>query len=500
MASENLEAPKFTALLPEPDWDVLRKGILIAGTYKILERVPRWVGRRRFRAQSVDSDEERMLIFFNPSPEQWQQWESLARILLPLGDPHLLTVIDLERMLDFHFVVARWSNGVVLADFLNENGPASAETARSLVIALARTVRRLGLAELPIPSISPQSILIEREGSVWKPILFPLPLQAPSKPSVSESHAAASLRGLLFTLCTGLEAPAEFQPRHVQLLPEPVQRLWSPLFKEAPDLELLESVLGNAIPSELPHLKASNPLPPAKPISHTKNVKGFFVRAQTQQRMPLKTPPKAEAVFQNPFTSQSLEPSQLGRPVDPWSIWINVFGSLIAAFGIGFVAWFAYTAIQTLRDEPAESEFRFLVETPPVTAPLTKPPGTPEERTNDAQAPTPVPATPMDMALAMCVQYTKHPTSPTSEAQLATALAAIADRADFIRAGNAPQLLKALEEASAAGSPSASLLLAQVLWGRETDRSEGLFIRLARQGNPVAIQFCEDHYIEWKEK
>jgi hypothetical protein len=499
MVSDNPEAPEFTALLPEPDWDVLCKGILIAGTYKILERVPRWVGRRRFRAQTMDSDEERMLIFFNPSPEHWQEWESLARIFAPLGDPHLLGVLDLERALDYHFVVAQWSQGVVLADFLNENGPASAETARALVLALSRTLRRLNLAELPTLSISPQSILIEREGSVWKPILFPLPMQANNAtPSAPESHAA-SLRELLFTLCTGLEAPAEFKPRHVQLLPEPVNTLWSTLFHEAPNLDLLESVLGHSIPAALPHRTVPRPLPPAQSAGRKKNAEGISVPAQTQRRTPMQSPPKTEAAPKTRFTMQSWE-TQPKRSLENRSLWFNVFGALIAALGLGFVAWLAYTTVQTLRDEPAESEFRFLAETPPVPAPVAKPSGTPGGTTNAAHTPTPVPATPLDMALAMCVQYTKHPTNSTSEAQLATALAAIADRADFIRAGNAPKLLKALEEASAAGSPSASLLLAQVLWGRETDRSERLFIHLARQGDPFAIRFCEDQYIEWKEK
>lgn len=488
---------------PGPDWEMLRNGVLLGGTHKLVERVPRWVGKRRFRARSIDSDEERMLVFFDPEPELWKHWQELAGVLLPMRDAHLLEIIDLERALDFHFIIAPWSNGAVLGELLHENGPVSPETARSLVLDLLGSLKRLGLAGLPLPEISSETLLVEREQNHWRPLLFPLPFAFNSTQTESAEPAAATLRDLLFTLCTGLDAPGDYHARMLQLLPPPANTLWASLFNVGVTLESLESVLGHEVPALPP--PRSSMKSPLRESEHRALPTNLAFPAEVSSRrapgnaakgMGLANSAK-ELTFSTPASGQK-------RP----TAWPVVFGSVVAAAGLAIVGWFAYAMVQTLREEP-ESDLSFLVE----PAPMAQVPRVPSTQRTESPARTADPGTeearqtsdltnlsPIDRAQALAVRHVKNAGDASMEMELSEALVAVAGQADAIRAGTYPKLFKALEDASAAGSPSASLLLAKVLWGRDTDRSERLFIRLARQGNPEAVEFCEDQFIDWKEK
>lgn len=485
-----------------PDWEMLRNGVLLGGTHKLIERVPRWVGKRRFRARSIDSDEERMLVFFDPEPELWKHWQELAGVLLPMRDAHLLEILDLEQALDFHFIIAPWSNGAVLGELLHENGPVSPETARSMVLDLLGSLKRLGLADLPLPEISTETLLVEREQNHWRPLLFPLPFGFNGTQTESADPAAA-LRDLLFTLCTGLDAPGDYHARMLQLLPPPANTLWASLFNGGVTLESLESVLGHEVPA-LPPPRSSMKSTVREPEHRALPTNLSFPAEAPSRRAPGNASKGMglansanEHAFSNPVREQKRG-----------TAWPVVFGSIVAAAGLAIVGWFAYAMVQTLREEP-ESELSFLVE----QAPVAQDPRLPSTQRPESPARTADPGTgearqtsdltnlsPVDRAQVSAVRYVKNAGDASMEKELSEALVAVAGQADAIRAGTYPKLFKALEDASAAGSPSASLLLAKVLWGRDTDRSERLFIRLARQGNPEAVEFCEDQFIDWKEK
>jgi hypothetical protein len=82
-------------------------------------------------------------------------------------------------------------------------------------------------------------------------------------------------------------------------------------------------------------------------------------------------------------------------------------------------------------------------------------------------------------------------------AQFSEYLDGLEPHADAMRSGRLPELLSQLEEVAKDGPPAAGFLLAQVLWGRETQRSEQIMKRLAREDYEPAQAWCREQFIEW---
>lgn len=502
------------------DWSALRAGILLGGAYKLVSRVPRWVARRRFKARSLDSDEDVSLFFFALDSDELARWKNECRTLVPFADPNLFPVSRVEEFQQYHFVVGDWVEGEDLEMFLMENGPLEAAQAREIFQSVLASARRLFFAGLPVPPLDPSRILLTQRDGKTIPLLFPL--RESSDPALSdEASICRGLRDLLFSLLTGLEPRRTYNERILQLLPRSISAVWEPIFLEDPDFDLLREHVDMALP-----LRAAPPIvpTPSRPS-----------RSQPEPFEPEESAPN----FRKPPSRSSLPPSGMELPIRrrqnrpppaPPKNALNFIAlgiALLAPLLLGWAAW--HFIFERPHTEPQPISLQDLdphVGLPPIPggakpSPLTTPLEGSTPRSNPSPSPAPGPPPQASSASRPGTspipqqQATALPTEPSARLRnlsqellndpqsvdllrdLDQLLAEFSRQEAEIRAGRNEALFQALEETQSL-RPEIALLFARILWGRDTPRAEAIYIELAQKGNETAREICRQRLLNWQ--
>lgn len=514
MSSSPLSASLPTAAsVGKENWSALRAGILLGGAYKLVERVPRWVARRRFRARPLDGSDEVALLFFSLSDADLARWQKECRALAPFSDPNLYPVSRVEQFQEFRFVVGDWVAGEDLEMFLMENGPLDPSQARPIFQSLLASVRRLFFAGLPVPPLAPSQILLSRAPSGPVPLLFPL-AESPKDVLETEAVICRGLRDLLFSLLTGLEARPVYDERVLQLLPRSVSAVWEPVFLEDPNFDLLKEHVEMALP-----LRPAPPLQPPPP------------------RVPRNLPDLEEEADEVPVRRRKRPPSHSGmagmelpvrrRPLrqvpPPRHTFRNLFAlglALLVPILLGWMAW--HFIFERESPEPRPLSLKDIdagVGLPSIPAALPEQSPTapqsavlpdetarphisasansPRALVGGNQIPAALPRDPLERLRVIAQEIQQDSQSAYLQRELDELLQDLTRRENDLRAGRNEALLAGIEETQAA-HPDIALLFARILWGRDTPQAEAIYVRLAREGNATAREICRQRMLQWQ--
>lgn len=584
--------------------DNLKTGLILEGKYKLVERIPRWVGSRRFLAQMPQ--ERVQVLFFEPAsaplpmPEEWLEEikhpDSLWLPVLWSGEGAGLTYLALPEV-----------RGPSLREMIHDGPGIRGEEIASFMRQLAQGIRPLAERGWSLPPMSMETILVRSPGRAMSPALFPLPLV--KHPAVLPEDALESLRGLLFSILTKRKGEAPYRDKDLRLLPRFARHAWAHVFEEELCWDVLEDL-------DLPIAgKSSKPFPiledardePAHLPSTVISRQAARPATVAQERVPL--PPRRNLPERRgedgPAASRLARNSSSGTvlaPVVPPPGWssrpgkkrrFSLFDSLtifLAVAAVSMMGWFAWKLVHSLLHSEAKwghqqdaimsspanvsvdaitpaivsvtpaTHSEIGTELPETDEPFSDLADTVKSLPQDSEAAahtsealpaalvTPAaPATPASPLSSVSLSLSSAPpalspqssspsisnvsnTSPPSAAswpkdtpgKIGSALlewaslleqnkedaaaakgfekylSDLTSQVDALRGGRLPEVLQNLETVAAKGFPAARYFLAQVLWGRDSRRSEEIMVQLALEDYGPARVWCSDRDIAWR--
>ncbi len=473
--------------IPLPNLETLRNGVILDSRWKLVERISRWVAKRRFRARTTYSDEETMLLFFEVDDAVLDAWQERLPALASISNQSLLPIEEVREIQGFRFISAEWKVAVPLDEQLLQTGPLSPRLARDVATALLPAIRKLLAAGIEFPAPSIETVLLQDPKFGSPAILFPLVL--PGFPLVrEEKEAAAYLRDLLFVCASGLAVPEQYGPKERALLPGTSGEVWLPALVDHPGLEEIQAALdGKLIPLSTQPSSRTDPGPVSIPVKRSKSEPAPVLSVQG---------PGEKVDFETPEDSKQTAPAPKSLGSVDWTRIVSAIAALIVA---GMVAWFARSVLVQLAP-PTVSSLASASGTMPTRPNVRNESGIPSSRENSVPNQAPLLAdlrNPGTTLKEYSRDYSQRPEDSDKEARLAGLLKQLEPEIDAIRANQRIGILEGVEAAAATGYPPARLLLAKILWGRDTSLSEKLAIELAREGNEDARKWCEQRYIEW---
>lgn len=482
--------------------DLLRPGVCLAGRYKLLERVPRWVSQRRYRAQRLSDSQLLQILFFDLSLDEISDFSSSIEALATIHHPNLLSIHSAESLQGFSVFIAEYFEGPTLKERLEHEGAFSPEEARSIAGKILAAFYALESAEIPFPEINSDSIVLFQGENGWDPVLFPLLL--PSGRSAAAKGIAKVLRDLLFEMCANRPPPSSYRTSELRPLPSGVRQSWQKLFVDFPEIEEVIEIIDTPISLILPKARISQPAIPIEPKPETvaeaePEREPLAVRIPLpQEAAPIRqrtSRPPAPTFVEKMRQETEKEYEEISHSRINWQM-ISTFAAILTA---GFVGWFCWSILQTLAPVHLPT---------PQAAPVAAPPPIAANKNTIDQKPkieVEIEKLPSDPAgkpgSAMgewLAYWQKYPSNSTVTTGLKSYLLAMEPQIEALRSGQLPVALAALEKMASGGFPPARYLLGQVLWGRESSRSEQLMVQLARSGHEQARAWCEKRFIDWK--
>ncbi len=481
------------------NYDLLRPGVFLSNRYKLLERIPRWVAQRRMRAQSINGEKTTQLLFFDSSPEEIEAFALSIKSLAGLQQPNILPLLSAEILKDFPAITAKFIDGPTLREHLDHEGPLPPEEARQIFASILEATRCIASRGLPVPAILPETILLSPSKDRRTPVLFPLVL--PSFPPPPANGIARTFRDFLFEITTNQPPPANYETAVIHRLPPPARKPWQALFVPEPEESLLQTIAETPIDSA-----------PLAPISADAAIRSSQENSQpsaTSTKSTISTPseprlaerspsfslpasavPPPNASLSKPTTSkQKKRSSSNGDPR-----FFPAVSAVAALATAAFVGWFCWSAIEAIAPHPP----------PPSSLPLAQQnhqnalTATPSQLRALDEMPQDAKDKPGSAMEEWAVYHKKYSDNPAVNSAFIAYLAGMEPHIPALRRGQMPAAFSALEKTADGGFAPARFLLAQVLWGKETQRSERLMIDLARNGYAPSREWCETRLIDWK--
>lgn len=524
-----------------PALDILRRGLLVDGRYKLYERIPRWLASRRYIAKAGE-DRVQILFFLPdqaplPTPEPW------ANFLAQLSDDSFwLKPLSQGEVSGLHYTIVRDVRGQPLADLILKGQHIAADDAGRFVRTVAQNLRPLLEQGLPVPDASVNAILAERHDRAFRPTAFPLHL--PGHPCPPSEKLCEAWRKLLYQLAAHRPPPSAWSEACLAFLPPLARRAWRDLFLGPVSWDALENIpplehhpLPSPHPASLtptsgplnqdaePDITAPHPATPS-PRSESSSR-----RRKKKHKSPL--PPGRKP----PFTLKKLLPPTIALAALTaaawfgWQLITSLSSDSTSVFGSPATRPFQAfdPATDTLNpqdpsqpqpssqpdstwayaDLPSHQHPDVMPETAaptapdtPITAPSPSNPTLPTTPpTSSAFNPRNLPQDqPGKIGSALpewAKRYAADPANPDLTRAFENYLSILSAQVDSLRSGRLPDALQNLEIAAESGFPPARFLLGQALWGRDSRRSETLMTTLAREGYGPARVWCSERSLEW---
>ena len=549
--------------------DNLRPGLLVDGRYKLTERIPRWVASRRFVAEA--RSERLQVLFFSPDQAPVPSTPDWTNFVSNSNDPFWLKPIFQGEGAGFVYLGLPLVRGPSLRQMLDEGRPWFCEDAARFIHQLVRSLRPLAEAGMELPVISPETLLVGREGRNFLPSAFPFFL--PGWPPENPERLPENLRAILYELVARRTAPNRFDDEALAALPAPARNKWHRVFTDAPSWEALEH-LPSTTQIALPEAE-SEALPDSSP--------GKLPLPRTRRR-PLSSPSNEPAreikvATEPPGSRKSSRSSRSGGMRLERATVGSFFSGLTGLVAVVAMVWFSWHLVGTLLHAeniwtseaqvtadiftgelavtaPDPANEPPAIRSAPSAAATAENPPPPPSRSSNATSSGSAPARTVslslsspppgltgdpgpDLSLAPAAQgllddrsqSTAAPRTTTAsgsanfpqdapgkigsalttwqtlwardkenrdvERAYADYLEQLARQTDSLRSGRLPGGLQDLEKSAEQGFAPARFLLAEVLWGRDSRRSESLMTELAREGYGPARAWCRERNIPW---
>ncbi|MCX7712066.1 MAG: hypothetical protein N2035_00140 [Chthoniobacterales bacterium] len=451
--------------------DFLRSGILLAGRYKLLERIPRWVSERRFRALDTNSQKSCNILFFSLSEKNFQTLIEWVHTLRSFSHSGIYSIWDVGEFQNFQYIVGEDVFAPSLRERVENEGNFSCDNLQRLFTRIIETIQFLKENHFPLPPLGIDQILVQP--NALRPIIFPIPL--PAHPSTPEDLLPGKLRDILYYLSTNNEPPENYSPELLLNFPPATRQAYSYVFHNSPTLQSFREFCSVHV-TPLP----TRPLPSILPLSSSSPA----IR---------KTKSDEPDEFDEP--SEKSERIRKRRPPPPGSLASKISTTVSIITFLCCVAFFAFAANA------------FLIPKPSQTTPISKansPNSTLSQFSTSAKI-EPLPQWPMDKpgqpgsAIPRWLQiWISSPNDPNISTKFEDYIKSLLPHEQALRMGLLPDTLDELEKAHQAGFLPASYILGRVLWGRESARSESIMATAARAGYKDAQKWCEELYINWK--
>ncbi|MFV0414734.1 MAG: hypothetical protein ACK5NG_00030 [Chthoniobacterales bacterium] len=473
------------------DFETLRGGVLLCGRYKLRERVPRWIGKRRFRAWDQKVTEERMLVFLDPTAAGRISSELVSR----MGGERsgLLQVLSLQEFYGMHFFVVPWVDAMPLPDYVKEAGALSRTQTAKILELISSALREAQGVGLPAQRLVPGSILLttsEREGITPQPLIFPINLMDPTEETLGRDVTAIA-RALLRVV------PADGQvSRGTATLPLDLVDAFAEAEKQDAETAFVTLVeqLRKPVRTALP-VRRKSPAELPVQVSKEREVESLSLQ---QERTSERSDGKRRRRRRSSSREEEKQTS-LTRNTSRITAWL---GALIALLVCGVTVFASYRIISPIYD-PLE-----LGHIPVREATV--------DKAVDSEKKGSKPSVSEELSLAIAEARSlqsfgsgqasleawrdilkKNPHKEEVIVGATGAIEALEEDQENIESGYRPKIIAVLEELGEMGVPAADYMLARVFWSSDTDIATAHLVKSAKEAYQPAQEWCREQGINY---
>lgn len=176
---------------------------MIDGYLTLIERVPRWVAERRFRARRRGENGFLSVLFFRPGLLPRLERDGVLDKARHLKAPAWLPPQSSGVFRDIEFLCADWRNGPSLRELLDEERAVAPMWGRGALAHILDALEEAMAHEIPLPAVNAESILMAQTANSdptsgpGSPVLFPVCVDETTNEESRISSLAVLARALL---------------------------------------------------------------------------------------------------------------------------------------------------------------------------------------------------------------------------------------------------------------------------------------------------------------